>query len=381
MTARVTLKEAAAYLLSSDNFLILSHRRPDGDTVGSCAALCRALRALGKQAWVYANPQFTPKFAPYLEGLVFKATGTSASSAESPVGSRCESRTAMPEATSHAFGRLRQQATEKAFPLGGRCHPASPASRMTDEGTFDDSPVPCIVSCDIASRSLLPFGMEDAAVELALDHHGTNDSFAARTHADERRAACGEVILELLPLLGAALTKEMAEALYVAISTDTGCFRYSNVTANTLRCAAACVDAGAEIFPINRSFFELKRRPRLALEAYLIRTMEYFAEGRVAVSAIPQALMEELGLTEDDVDDISGFGRSIEGVELAVMLREVEGGQGKISLRSSPAFNAAAICARLGGGGHPGAAGASVPGGIPAAREAILKAIGEEIAL
>ena len=70
MTAPVTLREAADYLLARDNFLILSHRRPDGDTAGSCAALCRALRALGKQAWVYPNPQFTPKFAPYLETLV-----------------------------------------------------------------------------------------------------------------------------------------------------------------------------------------------------------------------------------------------------------------------------------------------------------------------
>ena len=337
MTARVTLREAADFLLARDNFLLLSHRRPDGDTIGSCAALCRALRAVGKRAWVYANPQFTPKFAPYLEGLV---------------------------------GRPDLRPPQGQAVVG----------EVGGQGSGRPTPV-CVVSCDIASRSLLPFGMENAAVDLALDHHGTNDGFAARTHADETRAACGEVILELLPLLGAELTKEMAEALYVAISTDTGCFRYSNVTANTLRCAAACVDAGAEIFPINRAFFEIKRRPRLALEAYLIRTMEYFADGRVAVSAIPEALMEELGLTEDDIDDISGFGRSIEGVELAVMLREVEGGKGKISLRSSPAFNAAAICARLGGGGHPGAAGASVDGGIPAAREAILAAISEEIEL
>ena len=173
----------------------------------------------------------------------------------------------------------------------------------------------------------------------------------------------------------------MAEALYVAISTDTGCFRYSNVTANTFRCAAACVAAGAEIFPINRTFFEIKRRARLQLEAYLVEHMEFFAGGKVAVSAIPQALMEELGLTEDDIDDISGFGRAVEGVELAAMLREVENGRGKISVRTSPAFNAAKICARLGGGGHPGAAGATVEGGIPAARTAILAAIGEELPL
>jgi phosphoesterase RecJ-like protein len=335
MTARVTLQEAADFLLARDDYLLLSHRRPDGDTTGSCAALCRALRALGKQAWVYPNPQFTPRFAPYLEGLV-------------------------------------------APMQNAKCK----MQNGTEEETFNfQLSTLNLISCDIASRSLFPFGMEDAAVDLALDHHGTNDGFAVRTHADGTRAACGEIILELLPLLGVELTKEMAEALYVAISTDTGCFRYSNVTDNTFRCAAACVEAGAEIFPINRSFFEVKRRPRLALEAYLIRTMEYFAQGRVAVSAIPEALMAELGLTEDDIDDISGFGRSIEGVELAVMLREVEGGRGKISLRCSPAFNAAAICARLGGGGHPGAAGASVEGGIPAARQAILKAISEEIAL
>ena len=321
MTARLTLREAADYLLTHDDYLLLSHRRPDGDTIGSCAALCRALRALGKRAWVYPNPQFTPRFAPYLEGLT-----------------------------------------------------------LTDEFSILNCPF-SIVTCDIAARGLLPFGTEDAAVDLALDHHGTNEGFAIRTHTDETCAACGELIVALLPLLGVEMTKEMAEDLYVAISTDTGCFRYSNVSANTFRCAAACVEAGAEIFPINRSFFEVKRRPRLALEAHLIQNMEFFAGGRVAVSAIPQALMEKLKLTEDDIDDISGFGRTIEGVQIAVMLREVENGQGKASVRTSPAFDAARICARLGGGGHPAAAGANLPGGIPAIRAAILDSISMEIEL
>ena len=337
MSVRITLREAADFLQSHDNYLILSHRRPDGDTVGSCAALCRGLRALGKQAWVYANPQFTPRFAPYLDGLAgqpdFRAPHNDTEAGET----------------------------------GGR------GSDPTQEL--------CIVSCDVASRALLPFGMEEADVALALDHHGTNDGFAARTHTDERRAACGELILELLSLLGVRLSREIADALYVAISTDTGCFRYSNVTAATFRCAAACAEAGAEVFPINRAFFEIKRRPRLALEAWLVQHMEYFAEGRVALSAIPPELMEQLKLTEDDIDDISGFGRSIEGVEIAVMLRQVEGGKGKISLRTGTGFNAAEICARLGGGGHPGAAGASVPGGIPAAREAILAAIAKSLPL
>ena len=76
MSARVSLQEAADFLLAHDKYLLLSHRRPDGDTVGSNAALCRALRAIGKQAWVYDNPQFTPKFMPYLEGLLWQPEAT-----------------------------------------------------------------------------------------------------------------------------------------------------------------------------------------------------------------------------------------------------------------------------------------------------------------
>ena len=193
--------------------------------------------------------------------------------------------------------------------------------------------------------------------------------------------ACGELLVDLLSLLGVEMTKPIADALYVAVSTDTGCFRYANVTAGTFRAAALCAEAGADVFGINRVFFETRRRPRLLLEAHLTEEMEFFAGGVVAVSAIPDSLIEELGLTEDDIDDIAGYGRTVEGVEIAVMLREVEGGKGKISLRCSPAYDAAAICARIGGGGHPGAAGASVPGGIPAAREAILNAIAEVIPL
>ena len=99
---------------------------------------------------------------------------------------------------------------------------------------------------------------------------------------------------------------------------------------------------------IPAAFFEVKRRPRLRLEAYLIENMEFYAEGRVAISVIPRSLMEQLKLTEDDIDDISGFGRTIEGVEIAVMLRDVENGQGKASVRTSPAYDAARICRRIG---------------------------------
>ncbi len=328
---RISLSEAAAFLLQNDNYLILTHRRPDGDTIGSAAALCRGLRAIGKTAWICENPQFTPKFAPFLEQLV----GAS------------------------------------------NARPQGPSSTQASDGRAMLAPT--ILSVDVASRSLFPFGMEQAEVALAIDHHGSNDGFAARTHVEADKAACGEIIWALLGLLDVQPDKQIAEAIYVAVSTDTGCFRYANVTANTLRVAADCLACGAESYPINRVMFETKRWPRLQLERYLVEHMEFFHGGLVAVSAIPNAVLDELGLTEDDIDDISGFGRLVEGVEIAVMLREVEGGAGKISVRTGPGYDAAAICRRLGGGGHKGAAGATVAGGIEAAKAEILTAIEEEM--
>ena len=373
MSAAVTLAEAADFLKTHDDYLILSHRRPDGDTVGSCAALCRALRAIGKSAWICPNPQFTPKHAPFLEGLLLQSQETG--NGEQGNGDEGADLSTSPSAS------LKMTGGDEAVAAHNKCA-TTPAEEPgntfnVQRSTFNRT----IISCDVASRKMILFGMEDAEVALAIDHHGTNDGYAALTHTDETNAACGEIIAELLPLLGAEMTREIADALYVAISTDTGCFRYSNVTAHTFRCAAACAAAGADLYAINRVFFEVKRRPRLLLEAYLAENTEYFADGKVCVSEIPISLIEKLGLTEDDIDSISSFGRSIEGVEIAVTIREVEDGQGKVSVRTGPGFSAAAICARIGGGGHPAAAGANVPGGIPAARKAVLVSIGEELAL
>ena len=314
---KLSLNEAAEFLCSHDNYLILTHRRPDGDTVGSSVALCRALRQLGKRADIYANPQFTPKYAPYLDGLTAQ----------------------------------------------------EPSKAAT------------VISVDVAAPGLFPFGMEDAKPVLAIDHHGTNSGFADMTCVDPDAAACGELIWALLPLLDAEPDRKIAEAIYVAVSTDTGCFRYSNVTANTLSVAAACKACGADIYSINRVLFEIKRRARLQLEAYLVDTMEFYANGKVSVNQMPPELLNRLGITEDDIDDISGFGRNVEGVEIAVMLREVENGIGKVSVRTSPAYDAAKICSRFGGGGHAAAAGGSVEGGIEAAKKAVLASIAADIEL
>ena len=310
----LTIAELAEELLKKDNYIMLTHRRPDGDTIGSAAALCGGLRALGKKAAILENPQFTEKFRPFLEGL-----------------------------------------------------------------TTDSVPENAVlVSVDVASKGIISFSAIDYVnrVSYVIDHHGLQRDFGSQGVVDPSAAACGEIILELLRQMKAPIDAKIAEALYCAISTDTGCFRYSNVTARTLRAAADCKEYGADIFKINQVMFMTKRLARLKLDAYLTQTTEFFADGLVALSIIPEKLKEELGITEDDIDDISGFGREIAGVEIAIMLRQVAEG-GKISVRTSPNYDASAFCAAVGGGGHKAAAGATVPGGIEEAKKQILQALEE----
>ncbi len=312
----MTIAEAAAFFRANDRFLILTHRGPDGDTVGCAAALCRGLRALGKAASVLENPTVTPRYARWLEGLT------------------------------------------KAAPEDG------------------DTPV----SVDLASENQFPENARELAgsVELAVDHHGSNSGYAKRTLVEPSSASCGELVYALLGELGAPLDEISASALYVAVSTDTGCFQYSNTTANSLRVAAALRERGIDAAALNRELFGVKSLGRLRLEARLTETVELLAGGRVALCRVPLALVEELGLREDDMDAVASFPRAIAGVEAGVLLREKASGEIKISVRSGPNVNASKVCAHLGGGGHAAAAGASVRGAMEEAAARVLDALARE---
>lgn len=311
-----TVNEAAQWLLARDHFLILTHRRPDGDAVGSALALCLGLRQLGRDAWIWENPQFTPRYADRLAGL-------------------------------------------------------------TRQDTAQDA---VIVAVDLASEGLLPIGGENFAgkTQLCLDHHPSNTGYAAETLVQPECGGCGELIWDVLETMGVDIDRAMAEAIYIAIATDTGCFRFANTTARTLHTAAKAVEHGAQIAPINRVWFEIKTKGRLLLEAKIMERMEFYAGGRVAICCLPQSLVEELRVTEDDLDSISGFPRSIEGVEVGVMIRDSEPGKAKLSVRTAPGYNASAYCAHLGGGGHQAAAGCAISGKLEDGKQAILQVLKDE---
>ena len=292
----LTRSETAQILLAHDNYTIITHRRPDGDTIGSSAVLCMGLRQLGKTAHILENPEVTPKYTHLHKGLT------------------------------------------------------KPAA---EEGDF-------IITVDVASPGMLPEACKTLAFDLRIDHHGSATSFTPVELVEPEAAACGEIVYGVLMEMGAELDIPMANALYTAVSTDTGCFRYANTTANTFAVAAACAKAGAEVFNINQALFETNSLARLKVQSYMLQNAIFLQDGKIAVCALPKAVEQECGAGEDDLDNISGFPRTIEGVKLAVTIREEGTERVKMSVRAVPGQDASALCAKFGGGGHKGAAGASM---------------------
>lgn len=311
----MTRNETARFLQEHDHFALVTHRRPDGDTLCSAALLCRGLRQLGKTAHVLYNPEVTEKYVPFLEGL-------------------------------------------------------------TKEAAEDTDTV---VTVDVASPNMLGnhFAHLQDKAALRIDHHGSATSFTPYELVEPETAACGEIVYGVLHQMGAVLDKPMAEVLYTAVSTDTGCFRYANTTANTLRVAADCLEAGADTFGLNQILFETNSLGRLRLQGWLVENAVFLQNGRIAICALPKSKELELGLTEDDLENISGFPRSIAGVKIAATLRQESADTVKMSVRAVPGCDAAAICRKFGGGGHTGAAGASMKMTMEEAVEAVKAAMPE----
>ena len=294
----LTRLDCADWLLERDRFVLMTHRKPDGDTVGSAAGLCRGLRSLGKTAHVLYNPEITPLFAPLLEGLT---------------------------------------------------------KNEPEEGDI-------LVAVDVAADTMFPRAYDHLknSIDLRIDHHGSGREYTPRELVESDSAACAEIIWELMLDMGVEPDKEMAEAIYVGVSTDTGCFRFANTTAHTFDVAGDCAAAGADVYSWNQKLFDTKSLPKLRLQGWIIDHMQFLEEGKLAICCLPKAVEEEIGVSEDDMNDISSFLRSIEGVRMSALLRQTDEGRIKISVRAVPGSNAAAVCETFGGGGHAGAAGCNL---------------------
>ena len=235
MTKR-DVERCAQFLQQNDQYLIGTHRRPDGDTVGSAAALCRALRQLGKTAYVLENTQITPRYAPYL--------------------------------------------AEYLRPAG-----------------WEPAHVICV---DVADESMLSPNPEcyENRTDLVIDHHGSNPGFGRINLIEPGYAAAAELVYEVILALGVPLDEQMALAIYLGVATDTGGFHYSNTTVHSHLVAADCMRFDQIDFgKLNLHLFEIKTRARLYLEERIIRTLEFRMDGRLTVAAITRRDREETGVT------------------------------------------------------------------------------------
>ena len=310
---KINLKKAAEFLNANDYFLILSHQSPDGDTMGAAFALYYALKQLGKKARIECADGFPERFC------------------------------------------------------------------LTPLPQFEAFEPAVIVAVDVADTKLLGDKMQKYAnvVDLCIDHHPTNTEYAKQLLLSEHSAATCEVVFQLLPLLGATITKEIASYLYMGISTDTGCFKFSNTTPDTHRIAAELMAAGADYIPINVRFFETKSKSRIMVERQALDSIRFFFQERCALIVISRQMIAQSHADDSELDGVSAIPRQIEGVQVGITLREKEDHSYKVSMRSGEMIDVSKICGILGGGGHMRASGCVVEGTCEEAVSKVVQAVAD----
>lgn len=318
----ITLEQAASFLLDAQDVLVLCHRYPDGDTLGSAYALVRALQQLGKRAGIACSHE---------PGRMYRFLETA----------------------------IERQSFEP------RCVVAV------------DVAAPSMLGEPVRSK----WGER---VDLCLDHHASRQEFARMTYVEPDVAAAAEVIYGLLPLLGVELDRELAACLYTGIVTDTYGFRSASTSPRTMRIAAALMEAGIDAPRLTRLLLELRSRGFFRLQGRALAEMRFRFGGRCAVLTVTREMMERCGVRDDETEGLPPLTRRVEGVLVGVTLREKENGDFRVSVRTSSRLSAAAICESLGGGGHRAAAGCTVhrpQGEDPAgqAEAAVLRAVGRAL--
>ena len=236
----------------------------------------------------------------------------------------------------------------------------------------DDFCPELIIAVDAASRGLLGrFG--EGAIDIKIDHHGTTEDYAEYNYTDPAAAATGEIIYGILNLCG-SITPASANALYSAISADTGGFRYSNTTPGTLRIAAELCEAGADMAECSHSLFESRTQAEVRALSAVYANIHYFEDGGIAVVNLSNEIKKRYNITDDDVGEISAVPREIEGVELAVTVRQLSSSPDryKLSMRSGRSVDVDRLCGVFGGGGHTKAAGAEISAPNPREAERIV---------
>lgn len=314
----IGLSEAADFIESCEDAVIITHQSPDGDCIGAGFALRDILAAMGKRSRVVCSDEF-PKRFDFLTSV--------------GCGEEFEPKTVISVdiADAQLMGKLREVYGDK--------------------------------------------------VQLCIDHHVSNTGYAERTLLNPDASATCELIYDLAYELGVELNDHAAACIYTGIATDTGCFKYDCTTVHCHEIAAELKRSfsGINFARINRNMFDVKSIGRIKMESAVLELMEYYYDSRLTMVCITADIMERMGVDGNDLEGCASLPLQVEGVEVGVLLKEREPGVYKISMRSANDINVSEICQTIGGGGHAKAAGCLLKGSLDDVKKQLVEAVGKAL--
>ena len=313
---REEIGKCLEFMETHDNFVVCGHPYPDGDSIGSVVAICEFLEATGKRA----------------RGVLFSA---------------------LPD----MYSFLRGSDKLTVFPEG------------------IPNPPGALVCLDVGSadriQGLLDSLPDDIPI-LNIDHHTSNPGFGTVSWNTAALSSVGEMTYVIIKASSVAFTETIAEALYVAIVTDTGRFSYRNTRPETLEVCAYLLRRGVECTSVYEKIYESGTHSRLQLLARTLATVETAFDARVSWMSITQDMYEETGTLMHDSYEFIDLLKAVAGTMVALLFRELEDGRIKMSVRSDGTLSAHELCAKFGGGGHRCAAGSIMRGDLPGVIEDVV---------
>ncbi len=313
------LQQIVDAIRARHRFVISSHSRPDGDSIGSQLAAAYALRALGKVVTIVnADPAPPP---------------------------------------------LMQFPGVQSITISDRV-----------EGDYEAA---IIMECGDLARTGVS-GLERSFV-INIDHHPGNTSYGQINWFDPAAAACGEMVFDLVRALGVELTLDIATHVYLAILTDTGSFHYSSISTRTFDICRATLEAGVDPVMVARNVYDSNNMGRLKLFGAVLSAMQLDPTGRIAIVYLDHEMARAAGGTYDDTEGLINLPLTVKEIQAVVFFKQIEGEEYRVSMRSKGDIDIGAVSKEFGGGGHKNAAGCTVKGGIDALQKLFVEKIDDAI--
>lgn len=310
----MNFREILDIFKENDRFLILTHKSPDGDTLGSGFALCYFLRDMGKMANVVNSDNFPDRYDFIYEGYY--------------------------------------------------------------EQDFEPQYVIAVDIADphLIGSNLPEFEAADT-VDLCIDHHISNKQFAKQTYVDPKASAAALIMYEIFKYSHREISNQIARCLYTGIATDTGCFKYENTTPKAHIACAELMAYDIDFSVINRRMFDVKSRGRIEVEQACISSMEYFLDGRCSMIVLTKQRMQECGVDPAEFDGLASIPLSVEGVKIGITVKQRHENVFKISVRTTEEIDASRLCQKFDGGGHIRAAGCEIQGTLEEVKSLLLEEV------